>query len=447
MTIKKTQPTTQFEDVSKVTGISLEIEDYDKLYERTSDESILLNKFNMKDENDAARLDRLLMTVYQNDSIETVPSCECKALTKQANINVMCLNCGTTCIPATERPMVAQLWARVPDGVNGFISPTVWNIITQMIVRSKTSVIQWMVDPLYKSPNPHLIERDPFFLDLVNNLKWKRSINHFIENFDQAMEYIFDYKPKFVKGTARKRLFLWEFIQENKHKFFPQYLPIPNKALFIAEKTPMGIYLDKAIHTALDAARTITSLNKAFIEPTQKVKENKTVKIVTQMAEFYKSFDRENLAQKPGILRHQVFGARFDFSGRGVITSISGPHHKEDLHLPWGMSVLMFKMALASKLYDIDYTPSEIEQTISLAVRRYDPLIDKLFNELIDEATSEDGEWIYEDTPDGVRIVFQRNPSLRRGSAQQLNLVKVKTDVNDPTISLSPLVLAEYNAD
>lgn len=419
---------------SKYTGIHLETVDYDMLYERNSNESILLNDFNMKDDDDAERLNRLLMTVYKNDSIETIPSCECGHLKKQFNYNEICPYCKTRCLSPTDRQMLPILWAKVPDGVHGFISPAIWNVLNSKLKRSRVLILPWLVDPHYKAVNPRDGSTDEFFTDIVNDLGWRRSINHFIENFDELIEYLKQY-PNFINVAAAERRKLWEFIELNKSKFFPKYLPIPNKALFVAEKTPMGTQLDKTIHSALDATRTITSLNETYIEPSLRVRENKTVKIVSQFGEFYKSFDRENLSQKPGIFRQQIYGARFDYSGRGVITPIIGLHKKDDLHLPWNMAVLIFKQHIASKLDKMGYTPSDIEKTIMLSVRRYSKLIDDIFKELIAQ--------------NGGRIknIFQRNPTLKLGSAQQLDIVKVKTDTSDPTISLSPLVLAQYNAD
>lgn len=413
-------------------GVYLVIEDHDRIYEAGANESILLNNFDMKNEEDQKRLDRLLYTEYEGDSIDTVPSCECGAIRRVVFLGERCGSCGTLCLHMHERPMKPILWAKVPDGVHGFVEPTVWTILNGIRV-SKTEVVRWMCDPIYQPPNKHRFEQSNYVRDLVKVHKWKRSLNHFIENFDWAMEFIF----KNIPIPKAQRLELQQFIEENKHKFFPKYLPIPNKTFFIVERTKsLGIYLDKVIHSALDGARTITSLNNTFITPSQYVKENKVVKTIVQMAEFYTTYDYENLAQKPGHLRRQKFGARLDFSGRAVITSIQGPHDYREIHFPWSMSVLMLKSFIDSKLQHRGYTPNEAEELIMCSVNQYNTLIDEIFKELIAEA------------PDQViKIVFQRNPSLKLGSAQQLDLPKIKTDPNDPTISLSQLVLNPYNAD
>ena len=57
-------------------------------------------------------------------------------------------------------------------------------------------------------------------------------------------------------------------------------------------------------------------------------------------------------------------------------------------------------------------------------------------NELIAEAPNQ-----------RIPVIFQRNPTLHRGSAQLLYITKVKKDPRDITISLSVLVLSAPNAD
>ncbi len=73
------------------------------------------------------------------------------------------------------------------------------------------------------------------------------------------------------------------------------------------------------------------------------------------------------------------------------------------------------------------------------ANNNYVELIDYLFDKLLRANPS--GE--------GYPCCLQRNPSLRRGSNQQLLIPPggIKKDLNDYTISLSPLILVQYNAD
>ena len=90
---------------------------------------------------------------------------------------------------------------------------------------------------------------------------------------------------------------------------------------------------------------------------------------------------------------------------------------------------------LISKLLKRGFTPNEALRHIHKHTLKYDLLIDEIFQELISEAGG------------SIPILLQRNPSLTRGSIQQLKVTKIKTDPNVNTISLSVLILAAFNAD
>ena len=57
-------------------------------------------------------------------------------------------------------------------------------------------------------------------------------------------------------------------------------------------------------------------------------------------------------------------------------------------------------------------------------------------------------ELIAESPYKGLPCCFNRNPTLLRGSIQQLYITKIKSDdINDNTISLSVMILSAYNAE
>jgi hypothetical protein len=171
--------------------------------------------------------------------------------------------------------------------------------------------------------------------------------------------------------------------------------------------------------------------------------EARTVKVICNFARFYRAFSEETLSQKSGILRKHVFGIRLHFTARAVITSISTNHNYDDLHIPWNVAVQLFSIHLTNKLYRLGYTPREVERHLREHSLRYCPILDRLLKELIAESPYV-----------GIPCLLQRNPSLARGSAQQLFITKVKTDhdpitmlCTDNTFSLSVLILVGYNAD
>lgn len=415
----------------KMSGVFCEMIDYDRLYESVSDHAILVNDFNIRNDEEKERLNRLLYTEYEGDTLDTMPSCDCGKLRGEYNKGIRCKDCGTVVVAITERPMESLLWIRAPEGVAAFINPAAWNVLNSMFTFRGVQLVRWLTDPTY-TDRKGVDKQDPLF-ERFREIGWKRSINHFIENFDAACDIIFS--GKVVNPIPRRRR-TEQFIEENRDRFFPKYLPIPNRSIFITEKTAMGTYADNVMYSAIDAVRTMTSLDSSIVPATQRVKENRTVKVVQQLATYYMEYTKNNLSKKPGMFRRQVYGSRLDFSGRAVISSLSHPHAYDELHFPWGLAVMMLKSHITSKLLRRGMTPSQAEEFLMLHTTKYHPLLDTIFQELLDES------------PQGrLPVIFQRNPSLVRGSAQQLYISKIKKDPNINTISFSVLALAAPNAD
>lgn len=412
-------------------GVFAALVDYDRMYESVSDRVTLVNTFDVRDEEQKQRLMDLMYTEYEGDTFDNTPACDCSAVKGEFNVGMRCTNCGTTVAAVTERPMESILWLKIPDGVKGFISPAVWNLLNRTFKYRSVEMVRWLADPTYRAKNN--IDKTDALFQKFRDAGWNRCINHFIDNFDQAMQIMFDHR---VVSPIRYRVMIEQFIEENRRFFFPKYLPIPNRAIFITEKTAMGTYTDQVIYSAMDAVLTIASLGSSVVPITQRVKENRTVKVIHQLSSYYNDYTKSNLSTKPGMFRRQVYGSRLDYSGRAVISSLSGPHRYDELHFPWGLSVMMFKTHITNKLLRKGMSPSECEKFLMLHTNRYHEELDKIFKELIEESPYP-----------GLPILLQRNPSLVRGSAQQFYVTQVKPETIVNTISISTLALAAPNAD
>lgn len=416
-------------------GVHCELVDFERLYESVSEKAILVNDFNIRDDKDKERLNNLLFTEYDGDTLDTKPTCDCGTLQGEYNKGATCRVCNTKVVPTTERPIESVLWVRVPDNVRAFMSPVVWTMLN-----SKTGfryrgieLVRWLCDASYK-PNKAIPENDPIFIAL-REMGWKRSLNHFIDNFDMIIDFLLN-GPVRILTPSRKRIKLEQFIAENKHRFFTRFLPIPNRSLLITERTAFGTYVDEVMFSAIDAVRTITSLESSAMPTTQRVRENRASKVINQLAAYYAGYTKDNLSGKPGMFRRQVYGSRLDFSGRAVISSLSGPHKYYELHFPWGLTIVMLKTHITNKLLAMGYSAERAEAFITLSTLRYNELMDNIIEGLLEECPYP-----------GFPVVFQRNPSLVRGSAQQLYITKVKKDPKINTISMSVLVLSAPNAD
>jgi hypothetical protein len=300
-------------------------------------------------------------------------------------------------------------------------------------------------------------------MEQVQELNIPRGYNNFVEHFDEIVDALFDLKgfrstgAKMVSGGFLDRLWtkvgnliarvlnmkpkkeidpLHLLIKTQRDCVFSQYLPLPNRALLVIEETNVGTYVDPIVTGAVDAIRTIVGIDSPLSSFSVRTKENRTVKALAQIAEFNDELARTTLAKKEGIFRKHVFGTRSHFSFRGVISSLTDTHEYDEIHIPWGIGVSLLELHLMGKLLRRGYTPNEARAFLYEHAQKYHPLLDELFQLLISECPYK-----------GLPVVFQRNPSLERGSAQAMFITKVKTDVEIPTVSLSILSVVGFNAD
>ena len=427
----------------------LKLVNHDHMFQSLRYAPIIANDFDTSTKEGREKLSRLLYTRYEGDTLSVIPTCDCGNLYGGINLGKRCHICGVVCDSVIERPLESTLWLRKLPGVKAFINPTAWTILSEKLKTASVNVLEWLC-------NPHMVlEKEPI---LVKKLKRNgfdnkecRGINYFYDHFDEIMEFIFcegftltTYEAAAKAGHVEgKNVEIVQFIRENRGSIFSEYLPMPSKAGFIVESNESGVYADSIIKIAFDALMTVTSIKNSLEDLPVSRLEARTVKVISNFARFYRAFAEETLSQKSGILRKHVFGIRLHFTARAVITSISTNHNYQDLHIPWNVAVQLFSIHITNKLYRMGYTPREVERHLREYSLRYCPILDNILNELITE------------TPyTGIPCLLQRNPSLARGSAQQLFITKVKTDhdpetkiCTDNTFSLSVLILVGYNAD
>lgn len=417
----------------ELSGIFLGVPDIDAAFSKVSDRVLIVNRVNVKDPEEMERLNRLLYTQFDGDVLDTTPSCDCGKYHGEKYKGMECEVCFHIVSAVTERPLESLLWFETPKGIDRFIAPQVWTVLSEFFKVKKTNnVIRWLCDQSYVMGDKPTVSKLQI---LTEELRWKRNINHFVRNFDLVIKYLLD---KRIGGTkpAISKQYLMQYIEAHRHKFFPKHLPVPNRAVFIIEKSPLGTWTDPTLPLGLDAVRTMTGIENSFTPLSQRQIENHTVKAVRQLAEYYDAYMDRNLSGKPGMFRRQFYGGRLDFSIRAVISSIADRHDYDELHLPWGVAVMLFETHLTSKLDKMGMKPRAIKKLLSLYTKRYHPTIDKLFKELIAESPFK-----------GLPLILQRNPSLTRGSAQLFYVTKIFTDTNIRSIALSILVLKSFNAD
>ncbi len=417
-------------------SIKLDLVDLEREFHNLKTPPILANDYNLKIKTEKEALMAILQTRYDGESLESVPSCECGEITGRYNLGIRCDLCHTEVSTIIDSELECSVWLKVPDGVTKFFNPNVWMTLKNVFSfdNKRFSLMDWLCDSHYQFKER---TRHPILSKIPE--EWPRSLNFVIENFDMVFEHLTnlpDMRKKYPTLPAfRRRDLIIAYIQKYRDRLFTSYLPIPSRAMFITENTAMGRYVDPAVGIATDAILTVVSLEHAVKPMNLRGRETRVVKCMNLLSEYYLNFMDKKIGGKPGLARKLIFGGRTHWTGRAVISSITGKHAYDEVHLGWGLSVQLFEMHLRAKLIARNYTPKQMDEIFFTSANTYNPLLDELFHELIHEGKHP------------PTIIIQRNPTLKRGSAQRMYVTKIETDTSVKTNRISILSIKAANAD
>jgi RNA polymerase Rpb1, domain 2 len=419
-------------------GISLRPIDHDEVFHyRTSREPIIVNDLPDTTTEEKKYVDNLIFTRYDlihSDLLSNIPSCACGntlGVDKLGNGHdiraVVCPDCHTEVTAPYQGDLEPLIWMRSPKGVKALIKPRVLTMLSEHFQKNSFDVIRWICDRTYKAP-----VKEPPVMEAIRAAGLPRGYNHFVDNFDAIMAFLFNLKFYPKKELAPLR----EFITRYRHVIFSQYLPLPNRSLLVLEETNHAAYTDCTAPIAIDAIRMMVGIDSPAAVYSDIVRENRTIRMLFQTAGYYDITLREFLASKSGVFRKNVFGTRCHFAFRAVISSNTCPHDYSEVHIPWSVGVVVFELHLKNFLMREGMTPWEAETYLNAHVNQYSEKLDRYFNRIIEESP-----W------PGVPVTVQRNPSLHRASIQLLFITRVTRDVAQPTVVFSILDVTGPNAD
>lgn len=415
-------------------GVYLEPENYDILYKRGLKQNpIIINDIEENTEEDKENFNKLIYTTFKPDDLLTnIPSCPCRATQGEFEKGNICPECHEVVTNSLEEKLEPRVWIRAPVGVRALINPLVWTILSDCFKTQGFDVIRWMCDKKFIAG-----VQEPRVLPKIIEFGIPRGLNSFHDNFDLIIELLSamrEYKKK------KEVEYVVDFIKMYRDCVFCQHIPLINRSILAIDKTTMGVYSDSYVPRYVDAIRTMVGIDALLNTDTVTTKESRAAKTIHQIAFVYSGPDgiyRDFMGKKEGLLRKHNFGTRAHFAGRGVISSITGPHREDELHISWPIGLSIFEIHIINYLFRLGLTLNEAKSFIYAHTSRYHVLLDNIFKTII--AKSPDGL--------GCHVVWTRNPTLGRGSCQGMYITMVKTDLNDPTIGTPITNVRAYNAD
>lgn len=414
-------------------GLYAVIVDHDEMLARHHGNVKFANDYNTSNTESKEDFKRALYSHFDNvDAIDVSASCDCGHLDDAYDLGVVCEACNTPVVSTASQPIVPSMWLRSPQGVKSMISPELLIMLMGHMHGKEFNFLAYFMDTTYQFDANAISSRETDRkVKRLLQANIPRGLNYFIDNFDAIIKFCMDCG---IIGTGKHEFY--EFLVQNKHALFPQAIPVPTKLCFVVESTTSGSYIDKPIGPAIDAALTMGGIQHSPIPLKPITVQNRTAKALLLMATFHENYNKQRIAQKPGLVRRHVLGGRLNFTARAVITSISAPHRYDEIHIPWGVACQLFKYHIMNKLKAQGMTTMESLDFLYSNVLQYNERLDLIFKELIAEAREI-----------GPACTFHRNPTLQRGSTQQFFITKIKTDMTDNSISMSVLCLKAPNAD
>lgn len=454
----------------------------DQVFNQLATPPIIINDLATNTEEEKEELNKKIYTLYDSGVMEPVAHCECGKLSGEFNLGVICKSCNTAVSSALYQDLEPILWVRAPEGVTSLFNPHVWHILNKAFSISNFSIIRWICETTYNQP------REFKEIKTLQSLGIQRGYNYFVQNFENIIQKLAGLKAFTKPGKREYVNQVLDVLEQYRDCIFCKYIPLPNRVLLVIEDTNVGRYVDSVYFGLIDAIQMIASVDTVrakpkkdkppakisvteifkdnpeesveFINLTQdqviaspdfldepsnvRKKENKTVRMLHAISLFNNNYYRVNLGSKTGLIRKHVLSSRANFSCRAVITSITTPHEYDELYVPWTSAIGALRYHILNKLIRRGFLANQAVSFLNSYSRVYHPLLDKIFEELINESIFEDPET--GEILRGIPVTMCRNPSLGRGSILRLRVTHVRKDPNIWTFGLSILAVVSLNA-
>lgn len=380
-------------------GVMQKLLNLDDYFKTTDGDKIIVNNLSLFSNEDLEFINNKLMTTHDNtDVISIKPRCDCGKLEGNFKLGKICKHCSTICEDPYKK-VKPVVWLQAIEDKYRFLNPILWIMLDNLLSgKGFTSPLRYLSDTRYNPP-----VKIPIYMDYIKDviLDGERRYDKLMENLIPILQYCIS-MPRFSKAQKSTAKLLIGIIEANGDKIFSKYLPILNKRLFVSERSRKVKFINLINAESLDIVMSFIKLAGEAEHISDRRKSNVMGNLMATLASLYNKYFYQYLDTKHGILRKNVYGARSHFTFRCVIVSITGRHQHDEIEAPWCVGITAFRPHLINKLYKLGYSYKEASRILYLGVKKYNPLLDKLLNELIAESKYK-----------GIPVLAQRNkPNL-----------------------------------
>lgn len=413
-------------------AITQKLLNLDAFFRSTHGDKIIVNDLNYFSVNDIEKLNKNLMTIYNNtDVISVKPSCDCGKTSGRYLIGKTCPHCGTNCMEPHEKVM-PLLWLRTIDEENLFVNPIIW-LMMKKLLSNRIDCMRYLCDVKYNPP----IDIPSYVLNIRDQiLNGERVYSKTIRHLKEILTYLLGISKFKINNKQEEIILLLKLLEEHKDEVYSHYLPIVNKKLFVIENTTKGKYVNLTSSDIVDVVMNWIKLCSEDVNLTPKQISSTIAVVMSSLTSLYNDYFKDVIIGKPGMFRKHVYGTRSHFTFRCVIVSRPGEHAYDEVIVPWTIGVVVFRPHLLNKLTKLGYNYKDANKLLFKACKCWDPVISKLLDELIKESPHR-----------GIPITALRNPSLLIGSVMLLYIVGFKQDPKDYGMEISQLIIKNANGD
>jgi hypothetical protein len=398
-------------------------------------EPIILNTFDLSD---PSFIDELSDHIFTDGAgADFIARCQCGETEGNNKVGMKCQICGTEVSRSNlldDDNLVCKNWVACPSELpGGWLAPKIYlNLATWLSYdKGKRNYLDDILD--VDTPIPFELQ------EVVQG----KGFNYLYNNFDRIIDFFVHNHPVIAKkpDTTAMR---W-CLQLNRDRIFCHYVPILNAAInpiISAEGNSPNKrrYSDITADHILKAAVSLSGLEfsaKSRRKNRPLHVERTAFKAFKDIIAYVEEATSKYISTKKAIPRTHIFGSRFHWSFRAVIVPIIGPHKYYELHVPWQMAVNTLRVHISGVLFrEYNLTIEQVVSKVRKALQVIDPDIKQIMDKMI------------EDSPfPGLPCVWDRPPSIRDGSVMLKYWTKIKTDLEDACVGITPTDVALPNAD
>ena len=407
----------------------LELKNFDELFREDPDAKIIPCGAEASVQKDLMKAQ--IETFFHDGSKEltNISSCECGYLSGNfwEGTKTICPKCHTEVKTNFADELKFKTWLEIPDYLPPLLHPVAYGVLDNWLGSFKKA---GRILPTLLNVRANL----PQGMEVI----MQQGMTYFYDHFWDIINWFATQYKKFQTPSERKKTDLvLQFLDKFKDRLFFRHIPILNSSLHLLTKSGTMNFADTVVKYIVQAKIDLNNLIFMIHHSTytNNLVESRMYDIYTSMLDYTNNIMSCKLLKKPGFIRKQLLGARLHCTARAVIVPIPGIHQADEVYLPWLEAIALFNLEIMNVLMNRErLTLPEALKRMTWAIARFDPDIHRILTTLIEECPYK-----------GLPMIIGRNPSLRHGAMFLLYATRIKTEYEDVTLSISPLIASAPN--